>query len=44
MLYRGLIGSIAAAAVLCVAAGARAQDLSKYPDWSGQWKRTSGIQ
>jgi hypothetical protein len=26
------------------AAGARAQDLSKYPDWSGQWLRMGGIQ
>ena len=24
--------------------GARAQDLSKYPDWSGQWLRVGGIQ
>ncbi len=46
MLYRGLIGSIAVASVVCLAAsaGAQAPDLSKYPDWSGQWKRTSGIQ
>jgi len=46
MLYRGLIGSIAVASVMCIAAsaGAQAPDLSKYPDWSGQWKRTSGIQ
>ena len=26
------------------AAGAQAQDLSKYPDWSGQWLRIGGIQ
>ena len=40
MPYRSLIGSIAAVAMLSIAAGghARAQDLSKYPDWSGQWK------
>jgi hypothetical protein len=46
MLYRNLIGSIAMAALVSVASGvgAQAQDLSKYPDWSGQWKRTSGIQ
>ncbi len=25
-------------------AGAQAQDLSKYPDWSGQWLRIGGIQ
>jgi len=23
--------------------GARAQDLTKYPDWSGQWKRPPGV-
>jgi hypothetical protein len=46
MPYRSFIGSIVAASVLCLAASARAEtpDLSKYPDWSGQWKRTSGIQ
>jgi hypothetical protein len=46
MPYRSFIGSIVAASVLCLAASASAQtpDLSKYPDWSGQWKRTSGIQ
>jgi hypothetical protein len=41
---RKLLAALAGAA-LCVTAGvASAQDLSKYPDWSGQWKRTSGIQ
>jgi len=46
MLHRGLIGAIAVAAVWCTAGdgSAQAQDLSKYPDWSGQWHRTSGIQ
>jgi hypothetical protein len=46
MPYRSFIGSMVAASVLCLASGASAQtpDLSKYPDWSGQWKRTSGIQ
>jgi hypothetical protein len=40
-----LFATLAGAAVLCVVAGlASAQDLSKFPDWSGQWKRTSGIQ
>src|SRR5579872_5830750 len=36
----------AAAATLCLTAAsfAQAQDLSKFPDWSGQWHRTSGIQ
>ncbi len=40
MLYRSLIGSIALAAALHVPSGigAQAQDTSKYPDWSGQWK------
>jgi hypothetical protein len=43
MLYQSLIGAIAAATVLCSAlSGAQAQDLSKYPDWSGQWKRPPG--
>jgi hypothetical protein len=42
---RKLFASFAGAAALCLIAGlASAQDLSKYPDWSGQWKRTSGIQ
>ena len=40
-----LFATLAGAAALCITAGlASAQDLSKYPDWSGQWKRTSGIQ
>jgi hypothetical protein len=44
MADRKLLAALAGAA-LCVTAGvASAQDLSKYPDWSGQWKRTSGIQ
>ncbi len=45
MLYRSFIRSIVAASVLCLAAGAGAQtpNLSKYPDWSGQWKRTSVV-
>jgi hypothetical protein len=46
MLYRSFIGSIAVAAVssLAVCGAAPAQDLSMFPDWSGQWHRTSGIQ
>jgi hypothetical protein len=42
MPYRNVMGGIAAAMVLSVAPGDRvkAQDLSKYPDWSGQWKMT----
>jgi len=43
MLFRSLIGSIAVAATW-MACSAQAQDLSKYPDWSGQWRNTSGIQ
>ena len=38
-----LIGMIALAAGFA-ACGAQAQELSKLPDWSGQWKNTSGIQ
>jgi hypothetical protein len=43
MLYRKL-AAFAALAALCAAftAGAHAQDLSKFPDWSGQWKRPPG--
>lgn len=45
MLHRGPIGSIALAAIFALAAaGARADDLSGYPDWSGQWFRAGGIQ
>lgn len=45
MRQRSLIGSIALAAwLLTVSAGAHAFDESKYPDWSGQWRRTGGIQ
>lgn len=45
MLYRNSIGVVALAAVFVTAvAGARAHDETKYPDWSGQWLRTGGIQ
>jgi hypothetical protein len=45
MLQRSTIGSVALAAVLWMAStDARAFDESKYPDWSGQWRRTGGIQ
>ena len=38
------IGSLALGAVLIVAAAtASAQDQSKYPDWSGQWRRPEGL-
>jgi len=43
MRSRNLIGMIALAASFA-ACGAQAQELSKLPDWSGQWKNTSGIQ
>jgi len=46
MPYKISVGSIVAAAALCVASGigAQAQDVSKYPDWSGQWKRAMNPQ
>jgi hypothetical protein len=46
MQYRTFIVTIAAAAMLGVVSSSRAEvpDLSKFPDWSGQWHRTSGIQ
>jgi hypothetical protein len=42
MLYPNVIGTIATAIVLFLAPcdHLKAQDLSKYPDWSGQWKMT----
>jgi hypothetical protein len=41
MLYRSLIGSIALAMTLITApAGAQIFDFGKYPDLSGQWRRT----
>ena len=43
MLVRRFIGAIAATAVLSMAIPAHAQDLSRYPDWSGQWKRPPGV-
>ena len=40
---RGLIGLLALACVLTLtAAGARADDPSKFPDWNGQWRRIRG--
>ena len=45
MTHLRLIGSVALLALLTLAAaGARAEDEGKYPDWSGQWFRTGGIQ
>ena len=44
MLDRSSIATIALAAALTVfSAGAHAYDESKYPDWSGQWKRPPGV-
>jgi hypothetical protein len=44
MLYRSLIGAIVLAAGLAIQLGVvQAQDTSKYPDWSGQWRKPNGI-
>jgi len=44
MLYRSSLGAIAlAAALLATITDAPAFDESKYPDWSGQWKKPAGI-
>src|SRR6266700_2600869 len=49
MLYRTSIGAVALATALTAAAlmagvdGAAAFDETKYPDWSGQWKRPPGL-
>jgi len=43
MLNRSSIGAVAFPAALAIAlVGASAHDESKYPDWSGQWKRPPG--
>jgi len=45
MFYANSIGAVALAAVFVTGvADARAHDETKYPDWSGQWLRTGGIQ
>jgi hypothetical protein len=45
MLARSSLGTAALAAVMVsTIATARAHDEAKYPDWSGQWLRTGGIQ
>jgi hypothetical protein len=42
--YRAAIGaSTLAAAVSIALAGALAHDETKYPDWSGQWRRPPGV-
>ena len=43
MAHRSLIGAIAVAASLGAATAAFAFDESKYPDFSGQWRRPPGI-
>src|ERR1700724_3789654 len=44
MLYRSSICIIALIVGLAITiAGARAFDETKYPDWSGQWKRPRGL-
>jgi len=41
---RSTIGSIAlAAALIAAASSAQAFDETKYPDWSGQWRRPPGV-
>jgi hypothetical protein len=46
MARQSIVGAIALAAVICLGSAERprAQDLSKYPDWSGQWKIKSDPQ
>ena len=44
MLYRGSIGAVTLAlALLAASSAAQAFDESKYPDFTGQWKRPPGI-
>src|ERR1700733_5541537 len=42
MQYQGSLGILALAAALWAWDGAAAFDQSKYPDWSGQWRRAEG--
>jgi hypothetical protein len=46
MMHRALTRSFAVVAAFYAVSGgpAAAQDVAKYPDWSGQWQNTSGIQ
>ena len=45
MPIRSSIGAVVLATVIVTTiAAARAHDETKYPDWSGQWLRTGGIQ
>ena len=44
MFYRTSIAAVAlTAALMAAVCGAAAFDETKYPDWSGQWKRPSGL-
>src|SRR6516164_10199778 len=44
MLHRNSIaGLVVAGALLMTMAGAQAFDETKYPDWSGQWRKPQGI-
>src|SRR5438874_4403841 len=44
MFHRRSIGALASAgALLMTLAGAQAFDETKYPDWSGQWKKPPGV-
>ena len=38
-----LFASLAIAAAALTATAAHTQDLSKYPDWSGQWRKPAGV-
>lgn len=44
MRFRTMISAVAATMLSATAVGnASAQDMSKYPDWSGQWQRPEGV-
>jgi hypothetical protein len=43
MIMLHLFASLAIAAAALTATATHAQDLSKYPDWSGQWKKPAGV-
>jgi len=43
MIMLHLFASLAIAAAALTATAAHAQDLSKFPDWSGQWKKPAGV-
>ena len=44
MAYRSAIGAVVLTSWLAMGlAAAPAQDMSRYPDWSGQWKKPNGL-